>query len=162
MLLIWVCCAAVWAVPSLSLSLLVLRTALSSCLEPQSLFPWNAASPSSLKFFSSHRSSRKIHPPWQGLPAVPLPRLSLLCPFRVEHPAGGYKKLFETVEELSSPVTAHVTGWSGASSPAALLCSCSSGAPRLHKELLIRATETSAWVGNSSDISVLNVSVYTS
>ncbi|NXE02898.1 RPE65 isomerohydrolase, partial [Chaetorhynchus papuensis] len=30
---------------------------------------------------------------------------------RVEHPAGGYKKLFETVEELSSPVTAHVTGW---------------------------------------------------
>ena len=34
-------------------------------------------------------------------------------PFRVEHPAGGYKKLFETVEELSSPVTAHVTGWCG-------------------------------------------------
>ena len=32
--------------------------------------------------------------------------------FRVEHPAGGYKKLFETVEELSSPLTAHVTGWS--------------------------------------------------
>lgn len=31
-------------------------------------------------------------------------------PCRVEHPAGGYKKLFETVEELSSPVTAHVTG----------------------------------------------------
>ncbi|XP_070259474.1 retinoid isomerohydrolase isoform X3 [Myotis yumanensis] len=29
---------------------------------------------------------------------------------RVEHPAGGYKKLYETVEELSSPVTAHVTG----------------------------------------------------
>lgn len=29
----------------------------------------------------------------------------------MEHPAGGYKKLFETVEELSSPVTAHVTGW---------------------------------------------------
>ncbi|XP_053105067.1 retinoid isomerohydrolase isoform X1 [Hemicordylus capensis] len=28
----------------------------------------------------------------------------------VEHPAGGYKKLFETVEELSSPITAHVTG----------------------------------------------------
>lgn len=34
-------------------------------------------------------------------------------PFRVEHPAGGYKKLFETVEELSSPVTTHVTGWCG-------------------------------------------------
>lgn len=32
--------------------------------------------------------------------------------FRVEHPAGGYKKLYETVEELSSPVTAHVTGGS--------------------------------------------------
>ncbi|KGL77041.1 Retinoid isomerohydrolase, partial [Tinamus guttatus] len=30
--------------------------------------------------------------------------------FRVEHPAGGYKKLFETVEELSSPITAHVAG----------------------------------------------------
>ncbi|KAK1339911.1 hypothetical protein QTO34_018472 [Cnephaeus nilssonii] len=30
--------------------------------------------------------------------------------FRVEHPAGGYKKLYETVEELSSPVAAHVTG----------------------------------------------------
>ncbi|XP_027746856.1 retinoid isomerohydrolase isoform X5 [Empidonax traillii] len=29
---------------------------------------------------------------------------------QVEHPAGGYKKLFETVEELSSPVTTHVTG----------------------------------------------------
>nr|XP_055196830.1 retinoid isomerohydrolase isoform X2 [Nyctereutes procyonoides] len=29
---------------------------------------------------------------------------------QVEHPAGGYKKLFETVEELSSPLTAHVTG----------------------------------------------------
>ncbi|XP_045147677.1 retinoid isomerohydrolase [Echinops telfairi] len=28
----------------------------------------------------------------------------------MEHPAGGYKKLFETVEELSSPLTAHVTG----------------------------------------------------
>ncbi|ETE71370.1 Retinoid isomerohydrolase, partial [Ophiophagus hannah] len=27
-----------------------------------------------------------------------------------EHPAGGYKKLFETAEELSSPITAHVTG----------------------------------------------------
>lgn len=34
------------------------------------------------------------------------------APSRVEHPAGGYKKLFETVEELSSPVTAHVTGGS--------------------------------------------------
>lgn len=33
-----------------------------------------------------------------------------LTPFRVEHPAGGYKKLFETVEELSSPITANVTG----------------------------------------------------
>uniref|UniRef100_A0A0G2JG19 Retinoid isomerohydrolase n=1 Tax=Mus musculus TaxID=10090 RepID=A0A0G2JG19_MOUSE len=29
---------------------------------------------------------------------------------QIEHPAGGYKKLFETVEELSSPLTAHVTG----------------------------------------------------
>uniref|UniRef100_H0VPN1 Retinoid isomerohydrolase n=1 Tax=Cavia porcellus TaxID=10141 RepID=H0VPN1_CAVPO len=29
---------------------------------------------------------------------------------RVEHPASGYRKLFETVEELSSPLTAHVTG----------------------------------------------------
>ncbi|XP_044882046.1 retinoid isomerohydrolase isoform X4 [Mauremys mutica] len=29
---------------------------------------------------------------------------------RIEHPAGGYKKLFETVEELAAPVTAHVTG----------------------------------------------------
>lgn len=38
---------------------------------------------------------------------------SLMIPhFRVEHPAGGYKKLFETVEELSSPLTAHVTGGS--------------------------------------------------
>lgn len=37
---------------------------------------------------------------------------SLFHHFRVEHPAGGYRKLFETVEELSSPLTAHVTGWS--------------------------------------------------
>ncbi|XP_038959208.1 retinoid isomerohydrolase isoform X2 [Rattus norvegicus] len=29
---------------------------------------------------------------------------------QIEHPAGGYKKLFETVEELSTPLTAHVTG----------------------------------------------------
>ncbi|XP_043855746.1 retinoid isomerohydrolase isoform X5 [Dromiciops gliroides] len=29
---------------------------------------------------------------------------------RVEHPAGGYRKLFETVEELSSPLPAHVRG----------------------------------------------------
>ncbi|XP_007957585.1 retinoid isomerohydrolase [Orycteropus afer afer] len=29
---------------------------------------------------------------------------------QMEHPAAGYKKLFETVEELSSPLTAHVTG----------------------------------------------------
>nr|XP_021484916.1 retinoid isomerohydrolase [Meriones unguiculatus] len=29
---------------------------------------------------------------------------------QIEHPAGGYKKLFETVEEMSSPLTAHVTG----------------------------------------------------
>lgn len=36
--------------------------------------------------------------------------LATLTSFRVEHPAGGYKKLFETVEELSSPITAHITG----------------------------------------------------
>ncbi|XP_030640344.1 retinal Mueller cells isomerohydrolase [Chanos chanos] len=29
---------------------------------------------------------------------------------RVEHPAGGYKKIFETCEELSEPIAAHVTG----------------------------------------------------
>uniref|UniRef100_A0A7N5P7N1 Retinoid isomerohydrolase n=1 Tax=Ailuropoda melanoleuca TaxID=9646 RepID=A0A7N5P7N1_AILME len=29
---------------------------------------------------------------------------------QIEHPAGGYKKLFETVEELSSPIPAHITG----------------------------------------------------
>ncbi|XP_038268471.1 retinoid isomerohydrolase [Dermochelys coriacea] len=29
---------------------------------------------------------------------------------QIEHPAGGYKKLFETAEELAAPVTAHVTG----------------------------------------------------
>ncbi|XP_066548582.1 retinoid isomerohydrolase [Amia ocellicauda] len=29
---------------------------------------------------------------------------------RVEHPAGGYKKIFETVEELSEPIPAQVTG----------------------------------------------------
>ncbi|XP_062834245.1 retinoid isomerohydrolase isoform X2 [Anolis carolinensis] len=29
---------------------------------------------------------------------------------QVEHPAGGYKKLFETVEELATPITTHVTG----------------------------------------------------
>ncbi|XP_007480468.2 retinoid isomerohydrolase isoform X2 [Monodelphis domestica] len=29
---------------------------------------------------------------------------------QVEHPAGGYKKLFETVEELSSPLLAHIRG----------------------------------------------------
>ncbi|CAJ0914858.1 unnamed protein product [Ranitomeya imitator] len=29
---------------------------------------------------------------------------------RVEHPAGGYKKLFETVEELATPMSVHITG----------------------------------------------------
>lgn len=36
--------------------------------------------------------------------------LTFLTSCRFEHPAGGYKKLFETAEELSSPITAHVTG----------------------------------------------------
>uniref|UniRef100_H2ZXX9 Retinoid isomerohydrolase n=1 Tax=Latimeria chalumnae TaxID=7897 RepID=H2ZXX9_LATCH len=30
--------------------------------------------------------------------------------FRVEHPCGGYKKLFETVEELSEPIPAQIIG----------------------------------------------------
>lgn len=49
----------------------------------------------------------------------------------MEHPAGGYKKLFETVEELSSPVTAHVTGWCAltASSCATVSPVLISGAP---------------------------------
>ncbi|CAN8217140.1 unnamed protein product [Coccothraustes coccothraustes] len=55
---------------------------------------------------------RKIHPCLGGGSQLwPCSGLTQLCPSRVEHPAGGYKKLFETVEELSSPVTAHVTGW---------------------------------------------------
>ncbi|XP_056388738.1 retinoid isomerohydrolase [Hyla sarda] len=29
---------------------------------------------------------------------------------RVEHPAGGYKKLFDTVEELATPMSVHITG----------------------------------------------------
>ncbi|XP_058699357.1 uncharacterized protein LOC131581287 [Poecile atricapillus] len=49
--------------------------------------------------------SREIHPSLGGGSG-----LTSCAPSRVEHPAGGYKKLFETVEELSSPVTAHVTG----------------------------------------------------
>ncbi|XP_034289126.1 retinoid isomerohydrolase isoform X1 [Pantherophis guttatus] len=36
--------------------------------------------------------------------------LIFLTSCRFEHPAGGYKKLFETAEELSSPITANVTG----------------------------------------------------
>ncbi|KAL6082760.1 hypothetical protein STEG23_019575 [Scotinomys teguina] len=36
---------------------------------------------------------------------------------QIEHPAGGYKKLFETVEELSSPLTAHVTDKSKSNKP---------------------------------------------
>ncbi|XP_027746855.1 uncharacterized protein LOC114061042 isoform X4 [Empidonax traillii] len=50
----------------------------------------------------------------ENKPTIKQPMLSLRKPrfrsLRVEHPAGGYKKLFETVEELSSPVTTHVTG----------------------------------------------------
>ncbi|KAF4792296.1 DEP domain-containing protein 1A [Turdus rufiventris] len=50
----------------------------------------------------------------ENKPTIKQPMLSLrkakFHSLRVEHPAGGYKKLFETVEELSSPVTAHVTG----------------------------------------------------
>ena len=39
------------------------------------------------------------------------PGLQFLTFFsRFEHPAGGYKKIFETVEELSEPVPATVTG----------------------------------------------------
>lgn len=30
--------------------------------------------------------------------------------FSVEHPAAGYKKIFETVEELNEPVTAKISG----------------------------------------------------
>ncbi len=30
--------------------------------------------------------------------------------FSFEHPAGGYKKIFETVEELNEPLPATVTG----------------------------------------------------
>ena len=52
---------------------------------------------------------------WGPTWASPRPRHLL----RVEHPAGGYKKLFETVEELSSPLTAHVTG---GSHPAGATC----------------------------------------
>lgn len=130
----WVC----WAVPSVSLSLLMLRTVLSSCLEPQSLSPWKGASSSSFPQVLCKSwiiPSRKVHPSLGGgspscAPALGSPSCA---PFRVEHPAGGYKKLFETVEELSSPVTAHVTGWSGASSPSALLCFHSSGASRAQR-----------------------------
>lgn len=109
---------------------------------------------------------RKIHPSLGGGSQLcPCPGLTRLCPFRVEHPAGGYKKLFETVEELSSPVTAHVTGRSGASSPPA-----ARGLPGLRgftrlavkelTELVIWGRERSDWVGNSLDISILNVLVH--
>lgn len=37
--------------------------------------------------------------------------VSLMCDDRFEHPAGGYKKMFETCEELSEPVPATVIGW---------------------------------------------------
>lgn len=30
--------------------------------------------------------------------------------FSVEHPAAGYKKIFETVEELNEPITAKILG----------------------------------------------------
>lgn len=30
--------------------------------------------------------------------------------FRIEHPAGGYKKIFETCEELNEPIPAVVVG----------------------------------------------------
>lgn len=30
--------------------------------------------------------------------------------FSVEHPAAGYRKIFETVEELTEPMTAEITG----------------------------------------------------
>lgn len=36
--------------------------------------------------------------------------LSLFTEIRFEHPAGGYKKIFETCEELSEPLPATVTG----------------------------------------------------
>ncbi len=30
--------------------------------------------------------------------------------FSLEHPAGGYKKIFESCEELAEPIPAHVSG----------------------------------------------------
>lgn len=130
----WVCWAAVWAVPSVSLSLLVLRTVLCNCLEPQSLSPQESCFSSLPQVLCKSWiiPSRKICLSLGGAPRSAGGSPSS-APFRVEHPAGGYKKLFETVEELSSPVTAHVTGWSGASSPSALLCSCCSGASRAQR-----------------------------
>lgn len=32
---------------------------------------------------------------------------------RVEHPAAGYRKIFETVEELNEPIPAEITGRTG-------------------------------------------------
>lgn len=64
--------------------------------------------------------------PWRLLPGSTALRACALrgllpTPFRVEHPASGYRKLFETVEELSSPLTAHVTGQSCFPKPRHLL-----------------------------------------
>ena len=33
-----------------------------------------------------------------------------MCVFSVEHPAAGYRKIFETVEELNEPLPTEVTG----------------------------------------------------
>lgn len=37
--------------------------------------------------------------------------ISTLTADRFEHPAAGYKKIFETCEELAEPLPATVTGW---------------------------------------------------
>lgn len=93
---------------------------------------------------------------------------SSAAPSRVEHPAGGYRKLFETVEELSSPVTAHVTGGSelllpGGGSWELVGSRSSEGLQGPDVEVVARLVcfaVKDRSVGSSLDISVLNVSVY--